>query len=68
MDENWVLIFSSTDEKICKKAKSFLKKEKISAVIENKNENNVFIGEYELFVKMEDMGRSRSLLKGINIE
>lgn len=68
MDENWVLVYSSSDEKLCKKAKSFLKEEKIVSTIENKKDGNVFIGEYELFVKMEDLGKSRSLLKGFNIE
>lgn len=68
MEENWVLVFSSTDEKKCKKAKSILKKEKVKSVMENKNENNVFIGEYELFVDMNDLGNARSILKGLNFE
>jgi len=68
MEENWALIFSSSDEKICKKAKSILKKEKINSLLEKKNENNVFIGEFELFVDMNDIGNARSILKGLNIE
>ncbi len=68
MEENWVLVFSSPDEKICKKAKSILKKEKIKSILENKNEDNVFVGEYELFVDMNELGNARSILKGLNIE
>lgn len=68
MDENFVMIFSSTDEKVCKKAKTVLKKAKIDSLIQKKNENNVFIGEFEIFVKMNDMGAARTILKGLNIE
>ena len=68
MDENWVMIFSSTDEIICKKAKAILKKEKIKSLVQKKNENNAFIGEYEVFVNMNDLGSARSILKGLYIE
>ena len=68
MEDNLVMIFSSTDEKICKKAKTVLKKAKIDSLIQKKNENNVFIGEYEIFVNMNDMGVARTILKGLYIE
>jgi len=68
MEENWVLMFSTADEKICKKAKAALKKAKINFEIVNKKENNAFVGEMELFVNMEDLGQARSILKGFNIE
>jgi hypothetical protein len=68
MEENWVLIFSTADEKICKKAKAVLKKAKINFEVVNKKENNEFVGEMELFVNMKDIGNARSILKGFNIE
>jgi len=68
MEENWVLMFSTADEKIYKKAKAALKKAKINFEIVNKKENNAFVGELEVFVNMEDIGQARSILKGFNIE
>ena len=68
MEENLVLIFTTADEKLCKKAKSVLKKAKINSEVVNKKENNAFVGEMELFVSMEDIGIARSILKGFDIE
>jgi hypothetical protein len=68
MEENLVLILSTANEELCKKAKAVLKKAKISCEVVNKKENNVFVGEMELFVNMEDLGQARSILKGFDIE
>jgi hypothetical protein len=68
MEENLVLLLSTADEKLCKKAKASLKKAKIKCEVVDKKENNEFIGEMEVFVDMEDLGQARSILKGLNIE
>lgn len=68
MEDNLVLILSTADEKLCKKAKAELKKVKINSEVINKKENNTFVGEMELFVNMEDLGQARLILKGLNIE
>ena len=68
MDENWVLILSTTEDEICKKAKALLEKEKINSIIDTKNEQNEFIEKYELFVDMNDIGNARTILKGLLIE
>lgn len=68
MEENWVLVLSTADEKLCKKAQAVLKKEKIKTVIVDKKENNEFVGQLELFVKMEEIGNARTILKGLDIE
>jgi hypothetical protein len=68
MEENWVLVLSTTDDKQCKKARAVLKKAKIKTVVVDKNENNEFIGKLDVFVKMEEIGEARTILKGINIE
>ena len=68
MEENWVLVLTTADEKLCKKAQAVLKKGKIKTTVVDKMENNEFIGQLELFVKMEEIGEARSILKGIDIE
>jgi hypothetical protein len=68
MEDNWVMIFSSTDEKLCKKAKTILKKENVKVELIKKNENNIFIGIFEIYVEMNDIAKARVILKGLRIE
>jgi len=68
MEDNWVLVLESTDEVVCNRAKSVLKKEKIKSVIMNKKDSNFLIGDFQLYVEMTDLGKSREILKAIEIE
>ncbi len=63
MEENWVLAYNSTDEVICDRAKIILKKEDINCVVMNKKDSNFLIGEYQIYVNMEDLGKAREILK-----
>jgi len=68
MEDNWVLVFKTTDQILCERAKIILKKEKIKSVVMNKKDSNFLIGEIELFVKIEDIGQAQFILKGLGIE
>lgn len=68
MEENWVLVFSTTDEIACERAKITLKEEKIKSVIVNKKDSNFLIGEYQLYVNMDNLGSAREILKAFDIE
>lgn len=68
MENNWVLVFNTTDEIVCERAKIILKKEKIKSVVMNKKDSNFLIGEYQLYVNMVDLGKAREIIKELNIE
>ncbi|NCO55553.1 MAG: hypothetical protein COS14_09275 [Bacteroidetes bacterium CG02_land_8_20_14_3_00_31_25] len=68
MEDNWVLVFNTTDEVACERAKVVLKKEKIKSVVMNKKDSNFLIGEYQLYVNVDNLGNAREILKAFNIE
>lgn len=66
-NENWVLLYSCIDDIKLEKIKHELNAEKIPFTIVNKKDSNFLIGEYEIYVPVEFLGKSKLILKGIDV-
>jgi hypothetical protein len=62
MDNNWIIIFSSSDTFRIEVMKGMLQEHDIEAVIVNKKDSAYLFGEAELFVKMDDAFRANQVI------
>lgn len=68
MENDFVLIFSTTDNHLCKKARALLKKNKIRAEVVIREDSNEFISQTGIFVSVNDVTNAKSILKELNFE
>jgi hypothetical protein len=68
MDENWTLIYSSSQIYKAEILKGFLEENDILSVVINKKDSVYLFGEAELYVKAEDAFRAKQLILKQNIE
>ena len=68
MDENWTLIYSSSQIYKAEIIRGFLEENDILSVIINKKDSAYLFGEAELYVKVDDAFRAKQLILKQNIE
>ncbi len=62
-DENWALIYSTSDEVRSELIIQSLEEAGIKAVKMNKRDSNYLIGNIEVYVRLEDMGAAKTIVK-----
>ena len=62
-DDNWVLVYTLTDEVRSDLILHTLKNGGIDAVKMNKKDSNYMIGDIEIYVKLEDLCNAKVLIK-----
>lgn len=65
MEKDWVKIYATSDVIKAEMVKSFLLENDIHAVVINKKDSSLFIGEVELYVKQEDALKATHLIKNV---
>ena len=68
MDENWTLIYSSSQIYKTEILKGFLEENDILSVVINKKDSVYLFGEAELYVKVDDAFKAKQLILKQNIE
>lgn len=68
MDENWTLIYSSSQIYKAEILKGFLEENDILSVVINKKDSAYLFGEAELYVKVDDAFKAKQLILKQNIE
>jgi hypothetical protein len=67
-NDNWVKVFSSTQEYLVNIARDVLEDEGVDAVILNNKDSSYLFGECELYVKKEDALIALNLINKIESE
>lgn len=62
-DENWALIYYTSDEVKSELIIQSLEGAGIKAVKMNKRDSNYLIGNIEVYVRLEDMGAAKTIVK-----
>ncbi|HXH18756.1 MAG TPA: DUF2007 domain-containing protein [Chitinophagales bacterium] len=65
MEKDWVKIYATSDVVKAEMVKNFLQGKDIQAVIINKRDSSLIIGEAELYVKQEDVLKATHLIKNV---
>ena len=65
MDNEWIAIFSTSDEFDAELAKGLLKENEIDYVVVNKKDSSIHFGEIELFVMRKNALRAKYLIKNL---
>lgn len=62
MDENWVLLKTTSDDFTAEIIKGMLEENQIETVVMNKRDSEFLLGEVELYVHSNDFEQARILL------
>jgi hypothetical protein len=65
MDNDWVKIYESGKQYEIEIISSLLQESEIESVIMNKQDSVYLFGEYELYVKRDDILRAKTLIQNI---
>jgi len=66
MESDWVKIFEYTDEVKCEMARQILEDDEIESVVLNKKDRAYGFGEFELYVKRNNVIIAKRILKELN--
>lgn len=62
MDENWVLLKSTSDDFTAEIISGMLKENQIETIVMNKRDSEFLLGEVELYVQNSDLEKAKQLL------
>jgi hypothetical protein len=67
MESDWVVIFTTGKQYEAEIINGLLTENEIESVVVNKQDSLYLFGEYELFVKREDILRAKTLIQNIDL-